>query len=82
VKKPAVIVAALAISAIGAGPTFAQSQEDQAACTPDVMRLCQQDIPDQGRIIACLVRSKLQLSPTCAGVFTRARTASVLKTKL
>jgi hypothetical protein len=82
VKKIAIIIAALAVVACAAGPAFAQSQEDQAACTPDVMRLCQQDIPDRGRIIACLVRSKLQLSPTCAGVFTRAHTASVLKTKL
>jgi hypothetical protein len=79
VKKLTFIVAALAI---GAGPAFAQSQDDQAACTPDVMRLCQQDIPDQGRIIACLVRSKLQLSPACSGVFSRAHTASVVRTKL
>jgi hypothetical protein len=78
-KKLAFIVAALAL---GAGPAFAQSQEDQIACTPDVMRLCQQDIPDQGRIIDCLIRSKLQLSPACSGVFNRARTASVLRTKL
>jgi hypothetical protein len=63
-------------------PAFAQSQEDQAACTPDVMRLCQQDIPDRSRVVACLVRSKLQLSPACAGVFNRARTASVPKAKL
>src|SRR5579863_8017463 len=58
-----------ALLAITAGPAFAQSQDDQAACTPDVMRLCQQEIPDQGRIVACLVRSKLQLSPACSGVF-------------
>jgi hypothetical protein len=74
-----ILIVALAIAA---GPAFAQSQEDQAACTPDVMRLCQQDIPDQSRIIACLVRSKLQLSPACSGVFNRARTASVPRTKL
>jgi hypothetical protein len=67
-----------------AGPlaAFAQSQEDQMACTPDVMRLCQQDIPDTSRIVACLVRSKLQLSPACSVVFSRTRTASVRKTKL
>jgi hypothetical protein len=76
-KKLAFIVAALTIYA---GPAIAQSQDDQAACTPDVMRLCQQDIPDKGRIIACLVRSKLQLSPACSGVFTRARTAGVART--
>ena len=77
-KKLVFIIAALVM----AGPAFAQSQEDQAACTPDVMRLCQQDIPDQSRIIACLVRSRLQLSPACSGVFNRARTASVPRTKL
>jgi hypothetical protein len=78
-KKLACIVAALAIYA---GPAIAQSQDDQAACTPDVMRLCQQDIPDRDRIIACLVRSKLQLSPACSGVFVRAHTAGVVRTKL
>jgi len=77
------LIALAFIAAITAPlPAFAQSQEDQAACTPDVMRLCQQDIPDQNRVVACLVRSKLQLSPACSGVFNRARTASVRKTKL
>jgi hypothetical protein len=78
-NKLAFIVAVLAIYA---GPAIAQSQDDQAACTPDVMRLCQQDIPDRDRIIACLVRSKLQLSPACSGVFVRAHTAGVVRTKL
>lgn len=78
-KKLILILAALALTS---GAAIAQSQEDQAACTPDVMRLCQQDIPDTGRIVACLIRSRLQLSPACTGVFTRARSASLLKTKL
>ena len=75
---------ALAFILANAAPltAFAQSQEDQTACTPDVMRLCQQDIPDASRIVACLVRSKLQLSPACSMVFNRARIASVRKTKL
>jgi hypothetical protein len=79
------IIAALAMIAAvttAAGPALAQSQEDQAACTPDVMRLCQQNIPDQSRIVACLVRSRLQLSPDCSRVFNRARTASIPRTKL
>ena len=78
-KKLTFIVAALAISA---GPAFAQSQEDQAACTPDVMRLCQQAIPDRGLVVACLIKSRLQLSPGCSGVVNRARTASDPRTKL
>jgi hypothetical protein len=72
----------MAVLAIAASPALAQSQEDQAACTPDVMRLCQQDIPDQTRIIRCLVRSRLQLSPACTGVFNRRHAAMVLRTKL
>jgi hypothetical protein len=75
-KKFALIVA-LGMASMGAGPAFAQSQEDQTACTPDVMRLCQQDIPDHDRIISCLVRSKLQLSPACSVIFNRPRTANV-----
>jgi hypothetical protein len=79
-RKSRALVFILAIAA--PLTAFAQSQEDQAACTPDVMRLCQQDIPDAGRIVACLVRSKLQLSPGCSVVFNRTRSASVRKTKL
>ena len=79
-QKSIALAFVMAISA--SLPAFAQSQEDQAACTPDVMRLCQQAIPDQSRIVACLVRSRLQLSPACAGVFNRARAASLRKTRL
>jgi hypothetical protein len=78
-NKLALIAVALALNV---GPAFAQSQDDQAACTPDVMRLCQQDIPDRDSIVACLVRSKLQLSSACSAVFSRAHTASVPRTKL
>jgi hypothetical protein len=80
-KKLAIIVI-LGMASMGAGPAFAQSQEDQTACTPDVVRLCQQDIPDQDRIVACLVRSRLQLSPACSVVFNRVRTTGVRRTKL
>jgi hypothetical protein len=79
-RKSRALVFILAIAA--PLTAFAQSQEDQAACTPDVMRLCQQDIPDASRIVSCLVRSKLQLSPACSVVFNRVRSASVRKTKL
>jgi hypothetical protein len=75
--KKFVLIVALGMASMGAGTAFAQSQEDQTACTPDVMRLCQQDIPDHDRIISCLVRSKLQLSPACSVIFNRPRTANV-----
>jgi hypothetical protein len=77
--KKFVLVVALALASMG--PAFAQAQDVQTACTPDVMRLCQQDIPDHDRIIACLVRSTPQLSPACSVVFNRGRTATVASEK-
>jgi hypothetical protein len=68
-------------------PAVAYTQEDADACTPDAMRLCQQAIPDAGRVTLCLVQNKRQLSPPCTTVFNRAasaareRAANVQKTK-
>ena len=60
-------------------PAIAYTQEDVAACTPDVMRLCQQAIPDESRVSLCLIQNKRQLGPACAVVFNRARAASVTR---
>lgn len=45
--------------------TFAQ----RMACTPDVFRLCGSEIPDTGRIVACLRQNQTQLGAPCRGVF-------------
>lgn len=47
------------------------SQDDQAACEPDVHRLCDQYIPDEAQIVACLTKEKKHLSPACAKVMSR-----------
>jgi len=47
------------------------TQAAQQACTDDVFRLCNQFIPDQHRIVACLVRSRRSLSPACHAVISR-----------
>jgi hypothetical protein len=57
-------------------PAIAYTQEDADACTPDAMRLCQNAIPDAGRITQCLVQNRRQLSPACTVVFNRPRGAS------
>ena len=54
---------------------IAYTQEDADACTPDAMRLCQEAIPDAGRVAACLVQNKKQLSSACGIVFNRPRGA-------
>ena len=45
--------------------TYAQ----QLACTPDVFRLCGSEIPDVGRIVACLRQNEQQLGAPCKAVF-------------
>jgi hypothetical protein len=43
--------------------------EQQMACTPDVWRLCFDQIPDVSRITACLQQNTPQLSNGCRAVF-------------
>jgi len=43
--------------------------EQQMACTPDVWRLCGDQIPDVNRITACLRRNTPNLSGACRAVF-------------
>ncbi|KYG97700.1 hypothetical protein [Bradyrhizobium sp. DOA1] len=45
------------------------TMEQQMACTPDVWRLCSDQIPDRNRIVACLQQNTLQLSSGCRAVF-------------
>jgi hypothetical protein len=43
--------------------------DQQMACTPDVWRLCFDQIPDVNRITACLRQNTPQLSRPCRSVF-------------
>jgi hypothetical protein len=43
--------------------------EQQMACTPDVWRLCGDQVPDVNRIVACLQRNTPNLSSACRAVF-------------
>jgi hypothetical protein len=45
------------------------TMEQQMACTPDVWRLCGDQIPDVNRIVACLQRNTPKLSSGCRAVF-------------
>ena len=54
-------------------PTWAVSghsgtEEEQAACTPDVLSLCFWDIPSEDKIVACLNKNLNKLSPECRKV--------------
>lgn len=45
------------------------TMEQQMACTPDVWRLCSDQVPDVNRIVACLQQNTPQLSSGCRAVF-------------
>lgn len=45
------------------------TMEQQMACTPDVWRLCSDQIPDVNSIVACLRRNTPNLSDGCRAVF-------------
>jgi hypothetical protein len=70
-----VLSLALAIGSVGALQSTAIAQEyqgtweQQMACTPDVWRLCGDQVPDVGRIVACLRQNTPQLSNNCRAVF-------------
>ena len=59
------MVAASAVSA----EEYRGTMEQQMACTPDVWRLCSDQIPDVNRIVACLQQNTPQLSSGCRAVF-------------
>jgi hypothetical protein len=71
-KLSALIVAVAIMAPL---PAFAYTEEDANACTPDAFRLCQDAIPDAGRVAQCLARQKAKLSPACTLVFSRPNSA-------
>ena len=60
-------------------PAFAYTQAEADACTPDAFRLCQQAMPDAGRVAACLAQNKKQLSPACGAVFSHPAAANLVR---
>jgi hypothetical protein len=70
-----VLTLALAIGGLGAAASAALAEEyqgtweQQMACTPDVWRLCSDQIPDVNRIVACLQQNTPNLSSSCRAVF-------------
>ena len=63
----AALLLALALAPV---PALAQNgtEAEQEACTPDVFRLCQDLIPNEEPIVACLKAKHAQLSSACERV--------------
>ena len=67
------VSAAIVLSALILPTTsFALGTDDErAACTPDVFRLCGSEIPNVDRIIACMRAKQASLSAPCKAVFAK-----------
>jgi hypothetical protein len=65
------LACALSIAATGVAGSqeYRGTWEQQMACTPDVWRLCSDQVPDVNRIVACLQQNTPQLSNGCRAVF-------------
>ena len=52
-------------------PASAQTAAERAACTPDVFRLCAEEIPNARKIVACMRARRARLSGHCRPIFDR-----------
>lgn len=66
------LAAALSLIAVAEAKAFEVTAEQRAACTPDAFRLCSSEIPDVGRIVACMRAKQASLSAPCRAVFQTA----------
>jgi hypothetical protein len=65
----AVAIGGLAAATPASSQEYRGTWEQQMACTPDVMRLCSDQIPDTNRIVACLRQNTALLGSSCRAVF-------------
>ena len=62
-------VSGIAVQNPASSEEYRGTLEQQLACTPDVFRLCGDQIPDTNRIVACLRQNTALLSGDCRSVF-------------
>ena len=55
-----------------AAPASAQAPDAADRCTPDVMRLCSEFVPDADSIVVCLKAKRLQLTSSCLNALSPA----------
>jgi hypothetical protein len=69
---PKVIAFAFFLSlASFAGSASAATAEEQAACQDDAFKFCNDAIPDEEKVKACLIHNMRRLTPACRAMFSR-----------
>ena len=62
--------------------SHAYTPEQEQMCWGDAMRLCYSEIPDVGRITACMERQRESLSDGCKAVFEMDRPAAATESPM
>jgi len=75
-----VLIAGFGMTLLTSARAFEATAEQREACMPDAFRLCSSEIPDVGRITACMKANEANLSPRCRAVFQTARLDRVAPT--
>jgi hypothetical protein len=68
-----ILIAGIGLSPFTSALAFEPTSAQRQACTPDAFRLCGSEIPDVGRVTACMSAKKALLSAPCRAVFESAR---------
>ena len=73
-KPTLILCAVLALGVTSAAAKVRTPSADdilQAACYPDVQRLCKDEIPDETKITACMERKKAMISHKCTDAYKK-----------
>jgi hypothetical protein len=71
---PKVIAFAFFLSlASFAGSASAATADEQQACQDDAFKFCNDLIPDETKVKACLIHNLRRLTPACRKMFSRSR---------
>ncbi len=67
-SKPVVAIIAVAIAITSSMSAWAATPDPRGACKTDYEKFCTGTAPGGGRVVACLMKQRAQLSETCRQV--------------
>lgn len=71
-----IFIATCSLVFVNEANAFEVTAAQRVACMPDAMRLCSSEIPDVGRVIACMRANHARVSATCRATFSTSTRSS------
>ena len=59
--------------AVFTGNASAATAEEQAACQDDAFKFCNDAVPDEEKVKACLIENRRKLTPACRAILSGGR---------